>query len=228
MHTEIKDQIAQIERNYAIIMESELSEQGYALATEARVKALQNAIGKYLAKLEDAGAPAPSLVEVSGWMGETNSQVVELAKLLDGMSDEDAEIAIAIVDQATAIAVQHGQDAAIAFVQELIEEAAAARNVESMKDPAEVGGATSIAEINALLQQAAAEDRVVELPSVEPEVQAVYSAATNEEAEAENLHDVMEDVVNYVIAKFPETAYVDQSYGPDGTRVSITVHLPKQ
>lgn len=235
MHKEIKDKIAQIEQNYTKLVTSlndhtqirsaEDFESVLAVAAQARVNALRSAVDQYLIKLEAAGGDAPTLVEVGQWLG-VSPQASALAEMLDELPDEEAVILMQVIRRATEIAEAHGDEAAAAFVDQVIAEAR-----EGFHRGVPAQGAVSIAEINEKLQQAAAEDSAEVLPIVAPEDQAVYSAAINDDASfgvhEQSPAEVMENVVNYVIQQFPERAFVEQKYGPDGTSVTISVFIPK-
>lgn len=214
---DIKQHIEEINERFNTYVDqlgAELTDQQYQEAEEARVTALQRAVMVYLQELESSGAECPKLVDIVQLFGEVDPVLMQLAEIVDRLSDDEVDATLGLIRDAMSIAMRYGEAAAVRYIDAAVE--------------AVSGNTTDVDQINAELAEAAAEDNAAR--QIDPAAQAVYSTeyAKDQDAgeaynvtSAEALNYEVDEIVNRLIDLFPDIN-VNQSYTKAGTHVNIS------
>lgn len=147
---DIKVKLARIDEKFEALCNDESNQYSWEAMQEGLIQARQITVAEHLREMEALGMACPSVEEVVSWMGVyIPPEIAQFAKTLDELSDEQARVILGVAEQAMAIAEEHGEEAAVAFLNDLhaeVEHIAAADSVIT-KD-----------QLNALLREAAEVD----------------------------------------------------------------------
>lgn len=115
---DIKVKLARIDEKFeALVNEGRYT---WESLEEGLLMARQSTVVEHLEEMHAAGMPCPSLEEVVSWIGVyLPPEIEQFARTLEGMSDEQARVILGVAECAMDIADKDGEEAAIAFLNDL-------------------------------------------------------------------------------------------------------------